>query len=541
MLPIALTALLLSAPAFGQTVDSQGAKQLSNDLSRYVGRQALDKGILKVSVEGNAYKIVFDLKALAGTFPDQKLVKFDFAPYALLVKPRSDGSWDVSMDFSQSASFEFKGPEGQQSTQFSIKDGKGSGVYDPKLAAFTSGTSSMAGMTMSSQDAKQRLDMSAGAATATLVGTKAANGGVDFTTSQKISNFVEAIKFDDPESGLNFPVTVRSPEFSVEASGKGVQTKPLLDLLAFAVANEDETTLKANQAQLKSLLLAALPVWERIDGTYAFKDFAVESPIGTFGATQLSTAFGSDGVAQSGKVSYGIKATGLTVPQQLLPSWSVALLPTDIDLNFGGANIDLDSMAKKAIEAFDLHQNPPLSAEFGDQLKADFLAKGPKVVIGHSTVKNKDMEIALEGEMTSFGQKPDANLTVDVAGFDKMVASLQEAAKSEPEIAQYVPVALVVKGFAKTLSDGRLEWVVNTKADGSVAVNGVMLKPADPAVDDSVDDGDGGDDGGGASGGGDNGGGDNGGASGGGDNGGASGGGDDGGSDNGGSGAKLNP
>lgn len=519
MLPVAITALLLSAPAFGQTVDSQGAKQLSDDLSRYVGKQALDKGILKVSVEGNAYKIVFDFKALAGTFPDQKLVKFDFAPYALLVKPRSDGSWDVSMDFSQSASFEFNGPEGLQSTQFSIKDGKGSGVYDPKLAAFTSGTSSIASMTMASKDAKQQIDMSAGAGTASLSATKAANGGVDFTTSQKISSFVEAIKYNDPESGLNFPVTIRSPELSVEASGKGVQTKPLLDLLAFAVANEDEKTLKANQAQLKSLLLAALPVWERIDGTYGFKDFAVDSPIGTFGATQLSAVFGTDGVSQNGKISYGIKASGLTVPQQLLPSWSVALLPTDIDLNFGGANIDLDSMAKKAIEAFDLNHKPPLSAEFGDQLKADFLAKTPKVVIDHSTVKNKDMEIALEGEMTSFGQKPDASLTVDVAGFDKIMAHLQEAAKAQPEIGQYVPVALMAKGFAKTLPDGKLEWVINTKADGSVAVNGVMLKPADPAVDDSVDDGNGADDG----------------------NGDDSGGSDNGGNDNGGSGAKLNP
>ncbi|KRB22405.1 MULTISPECIES: hypothetical protein [Mesorhizobium] len=508
VLPVAFTALVLSAPAFGQTVDSQGAKQLSDDLSRYVGKQALDTGILKVSVEGDAYKIVFDFKTLAGVLPKQEQVKLDFAPYALLVKPRSDGTWDVSMDFSQSASFEFKGPEGPQSTQFSIKDGKGAGVYDPNLAAFVSGTSSIASMTMASKDAKQQIDVSAGAGTATIAATKAANGGVDFTTSQKISNFVEAIKFNDSESGLNFPVTVKSPELSVEASGKGVQTKPLLDLLAFAVANEDEKTLKANQAQLKSLLLAALPVWERIDGTYGFKDFAVDSPIGTFGATQLSTVFGADGVAQNGKVTYGIKVAGLTVPQQLLPSWSVALLPTDIDLNFGGANIDLDSMAKKAIEAFDLNQDPPLSAEFGDQLKADFLAKAPKVVIGHSIVKNKDMEIALEGEMTSFGEKPDANLTVDVAGFDKIMAHLQDAAKAEPELGQYVPVALMAKGFAKTLPDGRLEWAVSTKADGSVTVNGVMLKPADPAVDDSVDDGNGADD----SSGGDNGGGDNGGA-----------------------------
>ena len=520
MLPIAFTALLLSAPAFGQTVDSKGAKQLSDDLSRYVGKQALDKGILKVSVEGDAYKVTLDIKALAATFPEQGKVKLDFAPYAVLVKPRSDGTWDVSMDFSQSGSFEFNGPEGLQSTQFSIKDGKGSGVYDPNLAAFISGASSLAGMTMASKDAKQQMEASTGAGTATIAATKAANGGVDFTMSQKISNFAEAIKLDDPENGLNFPVTIKSPELSVEASGKGVQTRPLLDLLAFAVANEDEKTLKANQAQLKSLLRAALPVWERIDGTYGFKDFAVDSPIGTFGATQLSTAFGSDGVSQSGKVTYGIKASGLTVPQQLLPSWSVALLPTDIDLNFGGANIDLDSMAKKAIEAFDLNQDPPLSAEFGDQLKADFLAKAPKVVIGHSVVKNKDMEIALEGEMTSFGQKPDANLTVDVAGFDKIMAHLQEAAKAEPEVGQYVPVALMVKGFAKTLPDGRLEWAVSTKADGSVTVNGVMLKPADPAVDDSVGDGDGADD----SSGGDNGDGANG-----------------GGSDNGGAGAKLNP
>lgn len=489
MLPIAFTALLLSAPAFGQSVDSQGAKQLSENLSRYVGKQALDKGILKVSVEGGAYKIMFDFKALAGTLPDQKLLKFDFAPYALLVKPRSDGTWDVSMDLSHSASFEFNGPQGLQSTQFSIKDGKGSGVYDPNLAAFTSGTSSMAGMTMVSQDAKQHMEVSADGGTATMAATKAANGGIDFALSQKVSNFVETIKFDDPESGLKFPVTVKSPELSVDAKGKGVQTKPLLDLVAFAVANENEASLKANQAQLKSLLLAALPVWERIDGTYGFKDFAVESPVGTFGAAQLSTAFGMDGVAQSGTIGYGIKASGLTVPQQLLPSWSMALLPTDIDLNFGGANIDLDSMAKKAIEAFDLNKNPPLSAEFGEQLKTDFMAKTPKVVIGHSTIKNKDTEIALEGEMTFPGEKPEANVTVDVAGFDKIVEGLQEAAKSEPEVAQYVPVALMVKGFGKTLTDGRMEWVVNAKPDGSVIVNGVMLKPADPAEDDSIDDG----------------------------------------------------
>jgi len=481
----------LSAPALAQTVDSQGAKQLSDNLARYFGKQAFEKGVLKISIEGGAYTIAFDAKALVRALPDQKLLKFDLAPYALMVKPRSDGSWDIASDFSQSMSFEFNGPEGPQSMQLAVKDGKGTAVYDPNLAAITSGTSSIAGMTMTSRDAKQQADVTAGAGTATIAATKSANGGVDFTSTQKISSFVETIKIGDAASGMNFPVTLKTPELSVEASGKGVRSRSLLDLLAFAVANEDEATLKANQAQFKSLLTTALPLWDRIDGTYGFKDFVVESPVGNFGATELSTAFGMDGISQSGKLNYAIKASGLTVPHQILPSWSVALLPTDIDLNFGGANIDLDSMAKKTIETFDLNKNPPLPEDFGDQISADFLARTPKAVLGHSTLKNKDIEIALEGEMTFPGEKPDASLTVDVAGYDKIVEALQNAAKTDPEAAQYFPMVLAVKGFAKTLPDGRVEWVINAKPDGSVLVNGAMLKGPDAATDDNTDQDDG--------------------------------------------------
>jgi hypothetical protein len=295
---------------------------------------------------------------------------------------------------------------------------------------------------------------------------------------------------------MNFPLTLKTPELSVDAKGKGVRTKPLLDLLAFAVANEDEAKLKANQAELKSLMLAALPIWERIDGNYGFKDFEVESPVGKFGAAQFSTAFGMDGVSQNGKVDYAIKASGLTIPHQTLPEWTVPLLPTDIDLNFGGANIDLNTMAKKAIEAFDLNKNPPLSDEFGKALVADFTAKNPKVVIGHSTVKNAGIEVAMEGEMTFPGEKPDATVTIDVAGYDKIVDVLKEGAKSDEQMAQAFPFALAVKGFGKTLPDGRLEWVINTKADGSVTVNGAMLKGPDAVQDDGAgQDGSSGDDG----------------------------------------------
>ncbi|TPN88418.1 DUF2125 domain-containing protein [Mesorhizobium sp. CU2] len=485
-------AVAFSAPAFAQTVDSQGAKKLTDDLAHYFGRQGFDIGLLKITADGDAYKLAFDFKPLVALLAKEQSLKFDVSPYSMRAKPRQDGQWDVSADTSLTGSLDFTGPKGPQHVDFSVSNNKFTGVYDPALAAFVSATGSMDAMSMKTREPTQEAHVSAGAGTATITSTKSANGGIDFTMAEKILDFAEIVQINDPDRGLNFPVTLNAPELSVTANGKGVRTKPLLDLLAFAVANEDEAKLKANQAEFKSHLLAVLPVWERIDGTYAFKNFAMESPVGKWGAKQLDLASGMDGVSQNGKINYAIKASGLTIPRQLLPAWTAPLVPTDIDLNFGGANIDLDTMAKKAIEAFDLNQNPPLSDEFGQALVADFKAKKPKVVLGHSTVKNGDIEVAMEGEMTfPGGEKPDASVTVDVAGYDKIVDALKEAAKSDEQMAQAFPFALAVKGFGKTMPDGRLEWVIDTKADGSVKVNGAMLKGPD-AVQEAGGDQDGG-------------------------------------------------
>lgn len=478
-------AVALSAPAFAQTVDSQGANQLSEDLARYFGKKPFDIGFVKVSVEGDAYKVAFDFKPVTDLLPKQQSFKLDSTPYFVLAKPRKDGQWDVSADVSPKGSVDFVGPEGPQHVDFSISNNKFTGIYDPDLAAFANASGSTSGLTMSVKSPLQSVEFSADGGAGSMTATKSKDGGVDFAYSQTMTAFAETVRLDDPTSGMKFSYNVKAPQASVGATGKAMRTKPLLDLLAFAVANEDETKLEANQAEFKSLLRAALPLWERIDGTYGFNDLLVESPAGNFSAKLLSAAFGMDGIAQNGKIDYTIKAAGLTVPQQMLPSWSVALLPTDIDLNFGGANIDLDSMARKTIETLDLNKNPPLPVDFGDQISADFLAKTPKVVLGHSTVKNGDIEVTMEGEMTFPGEKPDASLKVDVAGYDKIVEALQTAAKTEPEAAQYFPFALAVKGFGKALADGRLEWVIDAKADGSVTVNGAMLKRADPVQDDS--------------------------------------------------------
>ncbi len=480
-LPI-VSVLALGVPAFGQTVDSQGASRLTEALSRYVTSDAFGKGVLAVTVDGDAYKITVDFTALAALMPKQDLAKFEIGAYSFKVKPRGDGKWDVAGDLIPNGSFEANGPDGLKKMQWTVVDGKFEGVYDPELAAFVSGSGSQTGLTMRSSDPKSQMDASIGAGTLTMEGTGSATGGVDFTSKQTMNDFLESIKVDDPETGINLPVTIRAREVSLDATGKGLRTKPFLDLVEFGVANGEETKLKANQAELKSLLLAALPLWDRIDGSYRFSDFAAESQVGSFGAKEFGVTVGMDGIGKEGTLNYTFNVTGPKLPEQLLPAWSVPLLPTDISLSIGGTNIDLDGVARKAIEAFDLNQDPPISAEVGAALSAAMMANLPKVVISRSIVTNRDSEIGVEGEVTFPDGKPEVNMTVDATGYDRIVEALQAAAATDPQAGQYLPAMLAVKGFAKTLPDGRIQWAINRAADGSVRVNGVMLKPADPSA-----------------------------------------------------------
>lgn len=478
--------LAFASPALAQAIDPPGAAQLQDSLSRYVGKTAFDKGILKVAIDGDAYRIDLDMKALLALLPPDAKVKAEFTPYALRVKPRSDGDWDVAGDMMPNGSVDFAGPEGQQTMEWTIADGKFSGVYDPDLASFTTATGSYGSMKMVSTDALTKTDASTGAGNFSLTAGAAAGGqGIDFTSTQTMADFMETVNFTTPDAQIPFPIVLKSPQYAIDAKGAGFRSKPMLDLLAFFVANAEEAKIKANQGELKTLLLAALPIWDNLAGSGGFIDLSVPTPMGDFGASQLGLNFDFDGISQNGKLAYGFKLSGLKVPPQaaqLAPGWAVSLLPTDLEINLGGANLNLDGPARKAIEAMDLMKEPPLSDDVSSQIEADFKANLPKFIIGRSFVKNADTEISTTGEVTFPGanpEKPDVNMTIEATGYDKMVKVIQDASATDPQAQQAFPVLLAVKGFAKTLPDDRLQWVVNVKPDGSVIVNGGMIKGPD--------------------------------------------------------------
>lgn len=482
LLPIVF-GIALTSPAFGQTIDAAGATRIAQDLSRYVGADAIANRLVTVVPEGGAYRITLDVNKLAGLIPPEAKAKVDIAPLSVLAKPLADGRWDVSGDAFPGGSFEADGPEGRHFMQWAIADGKFSGTYDPPLAAFIALGGTQGGMTMSSRDPEQQMQASTGRGGFKMTGAASPGGGVDVTFSQTAADFMQTVQITGEAGGPSVPVTVTSDNLQMDGTAKGYRTRALLDLLAFGVAHPDKGKLAANQAEFKERLRAALPLWNRLDSTYRFDNFKVDTPLGAFLAQSMTGGFGTDGLVQNGTITYKLGMAGVTMPLNVVPAWTVPLLPTDLDLNVSSVGFNLEAAARKVIDGLDLNRDPMLPDEVVGGIAADFKTSPPKVVISRSTARNADTELAVEGEVTFPAAKPEANLTVEIAGFDKMIEKLHAASKSEPKVAQYVPMALVAKGFGKALPDGRTQWVVQAKADGSVSVNGVRLKGPDSSPD----------------------------------------------------------
>ncbi|WP_442579198.1 hypothetical protein ACSBOB_27385 [Mesorhizobium sp. ASY16-5R] len=478
LLPILLVAV--ATPTAAQTVDATGATQLGETLARYVGKTALEKGIVKVAPDGDAYRIDFDFSRIASLFPPQDMVRYEVSPYGLRVKPLADGTWQVDGALSPDGWVEISQPPMKQRLQWTVSDGKMSGVFDPALGVFSSATGSHSGIKLVTEAPTGRGETSYGAGTITMTGTKSANGGIDFTSKQAMAEFVQSQNVVDPEGKTNFPMEMKAASLSLDADGTGYRWGSLLDILAFAVVNNDEAKVKANQAELKSLLLAALPLWEHVAGRYALADLSVTTPVGIFRTGEAGVSVAMDGIRQDGALSYSVKLSKLEVASLFLPGWAPALIPTEIDININGTNLDLDVPARKLIEAIDLGKEPPVPESVGQEIAAAFMADPPKIVFSKSTIRNADAEIVAEGELTFPGGRPVFDMTLEAAGYDKVVATLQSAAASDPQVAEMLPALAMVKGFAKTLADGRLQWAINIRADGSAFVNGTMVKPADP-------------------------------------------------------------
>ncbi|HMF67535.1 MAG TPA: hypothetical protein VK602_07990 [Phyllobacterium sp.] len=289
--------LVATTPVFAQAVDITGAKALAETLSKYVGKNAIEKNIVAVVPDGDSYRITFSTAKLLESLPKQDYFKGDFGEYSLLTKPLADGSWTVSSTAVPGGSVEITAPTGPEAIQWSVDNANINGTFDPKIGAFSRASFSYGSVKMKSTSPTQDVEASANSAKGEMLGTAAASGGVDFSSVQSAANFLETVTVKSPpatDGSTAAPeelmkIVLSGRQIGVNAEGKGFRNLEFLELWKFFIAHSDETTLKdQEQADLKAKLLAALPFWDKLSGAYQFSDLNVETPLGPFAAEHVS-------------------------------------------------------------------------------------------------------------------------------------------------------------------------------------------------------------------------------------------------------------
>ncbi|APH73432.1 hypothetical protein [Aquibium oceanicum] len=473
-------------PVSAQTVDEVSADGIARSLSRYIGSRSFETGIFKVSAEGDAYRIAVNLDRFAAMIPQIDASSFDLAPFELRVKPQPDGTFLVDSDLMPTGAFNFQlasteaSPPLRSHVEWRAQESQFTGMFDPELAMYSSLSGTLRGVNVLSHDDSQRIEYSIGSSTVEMTARKSKGPGLDLETTQTMLDLVETVTVPAAPDGPPTAITLRSPKITVASNTTGMQWKPMLDLLAFGVAQAGKDIEAADRTELKRLILATLPLWETVRGGYDFTDLTVGTPAGLFRLANFGIDVTMDGIRKSGSLDYGVDLAGIALPQGVAPVWSNPLLPTDINLNFGVRNLNSEDPVRQFIEAFDFDREPPIPDEVGEKILADFMANPPTFVMERSIIRNADIEVVMSGEMPFSLGKPTIGATIEVAGFDAAITALQTAAASDARAQQAFPLLLAAKGLGKMLPNGRLQWIGELKSDGSVLVNGATLKGPDP-------------------------------------------------------------
>lgn len=483
-----LAATLFAAPAFAQSATADGAKQLQDTLSKTFGTAIFEKGIVTITPQGSAYAVKLDLgpafAAAAASKPD---VTVSLDPITYLATPNADGTYAVTSDSSIKYAVSSKAEKDPFDMTASIDDCKSTGVFDPKISAFSSYDVTCATQKFSVHDAKSDIDGTYGKMTGKMTGKASGSGGTTINFSQSADGANATIAMKDGD----MPMTIKLGAKSIASQGalENAQIGTLFELISAAAQAKDPQKLIANQDALKQKVLAALPLWNNLGGNVVVSGLTVDTPFGTAKLDTFEEAIAITGATKDASYAIGLKYSGLQLPDTpVIPKWVGPLLPTqgNIDVKFSG--VDLDAIARLAIQNFDAAKDPPIPDSLTPQFMAIVMGGQPHVTLGPSTFTASSGALSAEGTMDVIPTQK-GKVTIAATNLDKIIAAVNSADVPNKDSAM-MGIALI-KGLAKTGADGKAIWDVDFDATTkAVSINGQVLSPGSAPGGDSDGSGD---------------------------------------------------
>lgn len=477
---LALGFAAAGAPALAAPPATQDqADTLKALFERYLGHPAAGQpGSVTVVPEGQSYRTTIDIKQMMRPL-DGFGLSVEAAAQSMILTPNDDGTWHTTSDAMAPIVMHVK----DQTVTMRTSSYKFDGTYDPKLGIFTDQSAAQDGSSVDQEAPTMSQHRRTGHSVLTEKAVPADGGtatldvhyGVTDTTAQIVMR-PPAPKSDDEAAPAASPVefTYAVPTSALDVHIDKLPALKLLDLWAFLVAHPDREALKASQDDLRVLVKAALPLLGGLKESGSAEGLTVKTQLGDFAARRFGASVDIVDPAGTGSVVSTLSVDGLSVPTASLPAWSTGFLPTSIDLRPSVTGLHLDEAARIFVDDFDL-KGDGLTPEQSTAIGHVAWPGDGKLVLAPSRITSSLLDIKVEGEAT-IGPTPVGRVTVSATGLDKAIATLQDAAGSDPTAGQALTGLVTAKNLAKPNPDGSLVWVIEATAGNVVTVNGAPLR-----------------------------------------------------------------
>lgn len=470
---VAVFSICVAGASHAAEVNEQGAKELRNVLTQSLSRDLARSGFVTVTPSGDQYEITYDLAKFFDKINSSAFSVTGFKPLSLFAQPVEQGRWHLKGD----NSFDVSVRSPTSDASYSVASSSFEGIFDPSIEAMRSIDAKSSGIKFSTvgsgPKSGQKVDFAIDSMSSSSTVTDGSEAGkVNLQSQGTMQRFSETV------TAPNAPLfNLSADSVDVKLAATGLPVKELRALVHFFIQHVKAKQLsETGSAKFAELVRRALPVFGSLNETVTLNNMLVATDKGKVGVKTLDYGFKMDGLTKASNINFGLRAEHFTPDEGLIPPAYAAFLPETVDVQLGVPDINFDGLVDVALKAVAAGKRP-----LSDETLKRTVFPGGRVVLQFPKISATSgmYDVEVSGEMKgSLQAHADYSLkaTILARDFDKTVAAIQDAAKTDPELNKVSFGLLAVKGFAKTDPDGRLRWDVAVDENRTVTVNGQVMK-----------------------------------------------------------------
>lgn len=462
---------LWSTTALAEATED-GAAALLSLFQTYLGTT---EGVVSVAVQDDAYQVTLDVAPLIAKAPAEAGLTATVTPIEMLVTDNGDGTWSYEVDQPLSIAYEI--PQ-MMKTSTDYAAVQLSGTFDEALGDSSDYSLALNGMVTE----QTQIDPTMGEITLrvtqdslTVEGTaEAGETGVDNVFATASTNLAYDMTMPAGEGTPPMAFSATIAEGSAEGGMTGYQPQGLYGLLAFFVAHPDAALIEADKPALKAAVEAALPLFQSLSLTGAYKDISVQTPMGPVTLAEAGVTVDMNGVVADGKFREAFSFKGLTLPEGVLPPFAAPLVPKDFSIDVTASRFDPAAAATLALGLMDLPSGATPPADFDAQMLGALLPEGVvDLTLAPGEANAAAYRLTYEGALTAGPNlpMPSGKARLGLTGIDAISAALQ-ASPPEMGMADMAPMLEMAKAMAQPGVDGELIWEIEATETGGLLING---------------------------------------------------------------------